>query len=524
MQKQDTTISSSSITSDDKLAASVVAGWRMASDYAGCAAPASSSASTTGAASIPLPTLVTGLKRSLHDESQGAQEGEAKVSKNCHSTLVPTSIVNPAFPPAHFQSELKTEHKSFSTQKCPEHSETADEQDENSPRELLPAPYFYYRDHSTDEDDDPLTPLTPLARVPNFPAKMHAILSRSDLADVVTWLPHGRAWRILKPREFEVRVIPSYFEHNKFSSFIRQANGWGFRRITKGPDRNAYYHELFLRGIPHLSKRMKRPGPSKKPSVDPDHEPDLHKISEEHPVPEKGSNPDDILLPSTLIGGPKGRMSVGGEHMDLSHSVSGMQMRYVFPKAYAETPPSNHQDQTQVPVSVTLPSSKSHSTAPKITLQQCLETQATQSSNHMNSSQMFPQSNTMTPSSNANAMSLIPSFPHPSNTNPFTSSQHMSALHQALSSLATQDYFVNQADNQRAAAAVAAMGNDPTAQFAAGFAAAAALTNSNFQFAFSQALAMSNQGANGLYLPNNRMSPSANHSTRKENVAKESQK
>jgi hypothetical protein len=36
---------------------------------------------------------------------------------------------------------------------------------------------------------------------------------------------------------------------------------------------------------------------------------------------------------------------------------------------------------------------------------------------------------------------------------------------------------------------------------------------------------MSNQGANGLYLPNNRMSPSANHSTtRKENVAKESQK
>lgn len=37
--------------------------------------------------------------------------------------------------------------------------------------ELQPAPYFYYRDHSMDVDEDPLTPLTPPGRVPNFPAK-----------------------------------------------------------------------------------------------------------------------------------------------------------------------------------------------------------------------------------------------------------------------------------------------------------------------------------------------------------------
>jgi HSF-type DNA-binding len=64
----------------------------------------------------------------------------------------------------------------------------------------------------------------------NKTAKMHAILSRTDLKDVVGWLPHGRSWRVLKPREFEIKVLPTYFDHNKFSSFIRQANGWGFRR------------------------------------------------------------------------------------------------------------------------------------------------------------------------------------------------------------------------------------------------------------------------------------------------------
>jgi hypothetical protein len=85
---------------------------------------------------------------------------------------------------------------------------------------------------------------------------------------------------VLKPREFEIRVIPTYFEHAKFSSFIRQANGWGFRRVTQGRDRNSYYHELFMRGLPHLCKDMKRPGVAQKQAADPEHEPDFYKIAD----------------------------------------------------------------------------------------------------------------------------------------------------------------------------------------------------------------------------------------------------
>jgi len=191
-------------------------------------------------------------------------------------------------------------------------------------RTLRPFPFFYYQDHSQDIDDDPFTPITPLARVPNFPAKMHAILSRPDLTDVVTWMEHGRSWRVLKPREFEIRVIPTYFEHQKFSSFIRQANGWGFRRIAQGRDRNSYYHELFLRGVPHLCKKMKRPGVSKKVTVDSEHEPDFYKIAETHPLPTKASDgvEENILLPCTLLGGPKARMPVTiGPNKDLGANL-----------------------------------------------------------------------------------------------------------------------------------------------------------------------------------------------------------
>lgn len=88
--------------------------------------------------------------------------------------------------------------------------------------ELKPYPWFSYRDFSQEQDPDPLTPLTPPGRVPNFPAKMTAILATPEFSDIVAWLPHGRAWRILKPREFEIKVIPKFFEHAKFSSFVRQ--------------------------------------------------------------------------------------------------------------------------------------------------------------------------------------------------------------------------------------------------------------------------------------------------------------
>jgi len=170
-------------------------------------------------------------------------------------------------------------------------------------------PFFSYIDHSRDVDRDPMMPLTPPGRVPNFPAKMHSILSRSEFSDVVGWMPHGRSWRVLKPRDFESRVLPIYFGHAKFSSFIRQANGWGFRRITKGPDEDSYYHERFLRCLPHLCKSMKQAYLAKKPLIKQRQEPDFYRIAEIHPLPEKCDDVS-ILLQCTVAGGPRARMPI----------------------------------------------------------------------------------------------------------------------------------------------------------------------------------------------------------------------
>ena len=57
-----------------------------------------------------------------------------------------------------------------------------------------------------------------------FPMKLHQILSNRSYQDMITWLPHGRSWRVLDPDAFAKRVIPLYFRHAKFSSFMRQVS------------------------------------------------------------------------------------------------------------------------------------------------------------------------------------------------------------------------------------------------------------------------------------------------------------
>ena len=81
----------------------------------------------------------------------------------------------------------------------------------------------------------------------NFPTKLYKILSKPDFEDVISWLPHGRSWRVLDQKRFETEVLPLYFRHRNFLSFMRQVNGWGFRRTYEDFKHNSFYHKVRLR-------------------------------------------------------------------------------------------------------------------------------------------------------------------------------------------------------------------------------------------------------------------------------------
>lgn len=96
-----------------------------------------------------------------------------------------------------------------------------------------------------------------------FPRKVFRMLhdtERERLTDVVSFLPHGRAFLVHKPERFVDEIMPRYFAQTKWSSFTRQLHLWGFTRMQCGVDSGGFYHELFLKGHPDLCLYMRRVG------------------------------------------------------------------------------------------------------------------------------------------------------------------------------------------------------------------------------------------------------------------------
>lgn len=51
-------------------------------------------------------------------------------------------------------------------------------------------------------------------RSQRFPTKLYALLSQPQLSGIITWMPHGRSWKVLKPRVFETSVLPGKYKQN----------------------------------------------------------------------------------------------------------------------------------------------------------------------------------------------------------------------------------------------------------------------------------------------------------------------
>ncbi len=63
-----------------------------------------------------------------------------------------------------------------------------------------------------------------------FPIKLHRMLDEckaAGLESVVSWLEHGRAFRIHQPKLFAATIMCRFFNQTKYTSFQRQLNLYG---------------------------------------------------------------------------------------------------------------------------------------------------------------------------------------------------------------------------------------------------------------------------------------------------------
>eukprot|EP00522_Entomoneis_paludosa_P017134 CAMPEP_0172441972 /NCGR_PEP_ID=MMETSP1065-20121228/2465_1 /TAXON_ID=265537 /ORGANISM="Amphiprora paludosa, Strain CCMP125" /LENGTH=355 /DNA_ID=CAMNT_0013191611 /DNA_START=72 /DNA_END=1139 /DNA_ORIENTATION=- len=137
-----------------------------------------------------------------------------------------------------------------------------------------------YHDHAQDLPAPGTDPNSCGTDTTTFPVKLYDMLELVDgdgVSQIISWQPHGRCFVIHKPELIDY-ILPRYFKFSKWSSFQRQLNLYGFKRITVGLDKGGYYHEKFLRGRAFLLceiYRMRLKGEGHRAKANPAQEPDF---------------------------------------------------------------------------------------------------------------------------------------------------------------------------------------------------------------------------------------------------------
>ena len=93
---------------------------------------------------------------------------------------------------------------------------------------------------------------------PNFLLKLYQILENESYKNIIHWTEDGKYFIISNLHDFTEQILPHYYKHNNYSSFIRQLNLYDFHKKKSGQNEHVFHHENFIRNRKDLLKLIKR--------------------------------------------------------------------------------------------------------------------------------------------------------------------------------------------------------------------------------------------------------------------------
>lgn len=103
-------------------------------------------------------------------------------------------------------------------------------------------------------------------RPPTFVSKLWSMINDPSNNEYIHWMDDGKSFQVTGREQFEAKILPKYFKHKNFSSFVRQLNMYGWHKvqdISSGTMNNTeekwqFQSPNFIRGREDLLDNIQR--------------------------------------------------------------------------------------------------------------------------------------------------------------------------------------------------------------------------------------------------------------------------